>query len=86
MRTTLTIEPDVAQKLKRRMAQTNQSLKETVNKALRAGLAETPRKSRTPRFRVEPHASGFFPGIDRDRMNQLADQLEAEAVLKKRTR
>ena len=86
MRTTLTIEPDVAQKLKRRMAQTNQSLKETVNKVLRAGLAETPRKSRTPRFRVEPHASGFFPGIDRDRMNQLADQLEAEAVLKKRTR
>ena len=86
MRTTLTIEPDVAQKLKRRMAQTNQSLKEPVNKVLRAGLAETPRKSRTPRFRVEPHASGFFPGIDRDRRNQLSDQLEAEAVLKKRTR
>jgi hypothetical protein len=35
---------------------------------------------------VEPHASGFFPGIDRDRMNQLADQLEAEAVLKKISR
>ena len=86
MRTTLTIEPDVAQKLKRRIAQTNLSLKDTVNNALRAGLAQTPRKSRTPRFRVEPHASGFFPGIDRDRMNQLADQLEAEAVLKKRTR
>jgi hypothetical protein len=83
MRTTLTIEPDVAQKLKRRMAQTNLSLKETVNHALRAGLAESPRKSRTPRFRVEPHACGFFPGIDRDRMNQLADELEAQAVLRK---
>jgi hypothetical protein len=86
MRTTLTIEPDVAQKLKRRMAQTNQSLKETVNNALRAGLAETPRKSRTRHFRVEPHACAFFPGIDRDRMNQLADQLEAEAVLPKLSR
>jgi hypothetical protein len=86
MRTTLTIEPDVAQKLKRRMAQTNQSLKETVNNALRAGLAETPPKSRTRHFRVEPHPSGFFPGIDRDRMNQLADQLEAEAVLPKLSR
>ena len=47
MRTTLTIEPDVAQKLKRRIAQTNLSLKDTVNNALRAGLAQTPRKSRT---------------------------------------
>jgi hypothetical protein len=86
MRTTLTIEPDVAQKLKRRMAQTNQSFKETVNNALRAGLAQTPRNPRAPRFRVEPHASGFFPGVDRDRMNQLADQLEAEAVLPKLSR
>ena len=80
------MEPDVAQKLKRRMAQTSLSLKETVNQALRAGLAETPRKPRTPRFRVEPHACGFFPGVDRDRMNQLADQLEAEAVLRKLSR
>jgi len=68
------------------MAQTNLSLKETVNRALRHGLAETPRKSRPPRFRVEPHACAFFPGIDRDRMNQLADQLEAEAVLPKLSR
>jgi hypothetical protein len=86
MRTTLTIEPDVAQKLKRKMAQTGLSLKETINSALRTGLTAVPRKARTPRFRVEPHASGFLPGIDRDRMNQLADQLEAEAALRKRPR
>lgn len=84
MRTTLTIEPDVEQKLKRQIAKTGLSLKETVNNALRTGLTQTPRKARVPRFRVKPHASGFFPGIDRDRMNQLADQLEAEAVLAKR--
>jgi hypothetical protein len=86
MRTTLTIEPDVAQKLKRRMTQTGISLKQTVNDALRRGLAETRRPTRPPSFRVEPHASGFFPGIDRDRMNQLADQLEADGVLRKLSR
>jgi hypothetical protein len=36
MRTTLTLEPDVALKLKRRMAAKKLSLKEAVNQALRA--------------------------------------------------
>lgn len=83
MRTTLTIEPDVARELKQRMDQTKHSLKRTVNDALRAGLAQTRRAARTAKFRVEPHACGFFPGVDRDRMNQLADQLEVEAALQK---
>jgi hypothetical protein len=86
MRTTLTLDPDVAQKVKRTMARTGQSLKATVNAGLRIGLAESKARAERTRFRVEPHASGFFPGIDRDRMNQLADQLEAEAVLKKLSR
>lgn len=39
MRTTLTLEPDVAAQLKRAMRARHDSLKATVNAALRAGLA-----------------------------------------------
>lgn len=39
MRTTLTLEPDVAAQLKRAMRRRGDSLKDTVNAALRAGLA-----------------------------------------------
>ena len=86
MRTTLTIEPDVAEKLRRRMAQTKLPLKQTINEALRLGLAQINQSKRSRKFRVEAHASGFFPGIDHDRMNQLADELEAESALDKLSR
>jgi hypothetical protein len=81
VRTTLTIEPDVAQRLKARMAEQKLSLKRAVNEALRAGLA-SPRRQRRVKFSVEPHSCQFKAGIDPDKLNQLADELEAEAALK----
>jgi hypothetical protein len=82
VRTTLTIEPDVALKLKKRMAAQNLSLKEAVNQALRVGLAagEAPARAR---FRVEAHDFGFKAGIDLDKLNQLTDELEAEEFARK---
>ena len=57
MRTTLTIEPAVAQKLRRRMAERQQTLKAAVNELLRAGLQSTPPSTKLAKpFRVEPHA------------------------------
>jgi hypothetical protein len=83
MRTTLTLEKDVAEKLKRRMIETKRTLKDTVNEALRIGLGQERDRTRPPRFRVDPIPGSFLPGIDHDRMNQLADQLEAEAIARK---
>ena len=82
MRTTLTLEPDVARKLKKTMAARGITLKEAVNQALRAGLdaGEAPVRAR---FQVEPHSFGFKPGIDLDKLNQLADELEAEEFARK---
>jgi hypothetical protein len=82
MRITLTLDPDVAQKLKRRMAERKLTLKDAVNQALRAGLAI---KKRTPKakFKVIAHSFEFHPGIDLSKMNQLVDDLEAEDVLAK---
>jgi hypothetical protein len=80
MRTTLTLDRDVAQKLKPRMAERKLTLKDAVNQALRAGLSM---KKRTPKakFKVIAHSFGFAPGIDLNKMNQLLDDLQAEDVL-----
>ena len=82
MRTTLTLEPDVALKLKKRMAAQKLTLKDAVNQALRAGLAEDEARRRV-RFKVEPQALGFKAGIDPDKLNQLVDQLEVEEFARK---
>jgi len=82
MRTTLTLEPDVAKLLTLRMTQKKQSLKRAVNDALRIGLSDRNKPKEKP-FRVKPHACGFKPGIDMYKLGQLADELETEETLKK---
>jgi hypothetical protein len=78
MRTTLTLERDVAERLRREMRRSGKGLKAVVNHALRIGLGLSARRVRPPRFEVRPHAFGFKPGVDLDRLNQLVDELEAE--------
>ena len=83
MRTTLTLDPDVAQRLDSEMKRSGEGMKAVVNRALRMGLGMTDKPVRPGRFRVEPHAFGFKPGTDLDRLNQLTDELEAEEGAKK---
>jgi hypothetical protein len=78
MRTTLTLEPDVAERLASEVRRTGKSFKAAVNEALRLGLGLTGKRPRGPRFVVEPHAFGLRAGVDPDRLNQLVDELEAE--------
>jgi len=85
MRTTLTIEPDVAQQIRRRMTRKKSTLKQVVNEALRAGRSATEKEHNAP-FRVKPHSFQFRPGIDTNKLNQLLDDLEAEESLKKISR
>ncbi len=77
MRTTLTLEPDVARRLEDEQRRTRRSFKDVVNEALRRGLALAQKPSKQTPFRVEPHHCGFKPGIDLGRLNQLYDELEA---------
>jgi len=78
MRTTLTIDDDLAGLLKRRARELGLPFKDVVNRTLRSGLGEhaKPRRHRPPR--TIPHAFGFRPGIDLDKLNQLIDELESE--------
>jgi hypothetical protein len=79
MRTTLTIDDDLAGLLQRRARELGLPFREVVNRTLRAGLGEAamPRPHAAPK--TIPHAFGFRPGIDLDKLNQLADELEAES-------
>jgi hypothetical protein len=78
MRTTLTLDPDVARRVEHEMKRSGDGLKAVVNRALRVGLGMTDKPVRPRPFRVEPHPFGFRAGVDLDRLNQLADELEAE--------
>ena len=80
VRTTLTLEPDVAERLRKEIRRTGRGLKATINEALRRGLGMGGKPVLPARFEVEPHAFGFKPGIDLDRANQLVDELEVEEV------
>ncbi len=83
MRTTLTLDPDVAKRLESEMARSGEGMKAVVNRALRLGLGMTDKPATPEPFTVEPHQFGFRPGTDLDRLNQLVDELEAEEVARK---
>ena len=77
MRTTLTLDPDVAEQIRREMKHQGKGLKAIVNEALRRGLRLQTTSKGKP-FQVEAHNFGVLPGVDLDRMNQLVDELEVE--------
>ena len=82
MRTTLTIDDDLAGILRRRATEMGKPFKEVVNSTLRKGLSEN-LKSATHSVVVKPHDFGGNPGLDLDRMNQLVDELEVEDFQRK---
>ena len=84
MRTALTIDPDVERLLRREMRRTGSSMKAVVNDALRKGLGMRTEPARPPRYEVEPHAFGFRPGVDVDRLNGPVDQMEADETARRR--
>jgi hypothetical protein len=79
MRTTLTLDDDLAGVIKERARELGVPFKEAVNRTLRAGLGEAFTRRTGPVPKTIPHSFGFRPGIDLDKLNQLADELEAEA-------
>lgn len=83
MRTTLTLDPDVTQKLKSRVAEQKAPLKKVINDALRRGLAARPEPKPKAPFRVAPHSFGFKPGIDVTKLNQLLDELDVQEFASK---
>ena len=85
MRTTLTLEDDLAAVLKERASESGRSFKEVVNQTIRQGLGQRDVGRGDPP-RTKPHHFGFRPGIDLDKLNHLVDELEAEAFVARHER
>jgi hypothetical protein len=83
MRTTLTLDDDLAGLSKRRARELGISFEEAVNRTIRAEIGETTATGRYPAPKTISHSFGFRPGIDLDKLGQLADGLEAEAFAEK---
>lgn len=87
MRTTLTLDDDLAGLLQRRARELDKPFREIVNTTLRRGLAgpQTGADAGTvPQVTVKPHDFGSTrAGVDSDRFNQLLDELDAEDFLKR---
>lgn len=75
MRTTLTIDDDVAAKLKSEMRRSGTSFREIVNRTLRLGLNREQGRRIEP-FVIAPRPLGLRPGLDYDKVSDLLDQVE----------
>lgn len=79
MRTTVTLDDDVADKLHDRMRQSGGSFKETLNDCLRRGLDQPNENALAVPFAVEARSMGLRPGIDLDDIGGLLDLLDGPA-------
>ena len=77
MRTTLTLDDDVARLLEKETRRTGASFKEVVNRALRLGLTTSRQVQRKP-FVVTPIKMGLPPGLSYDCVQRLMDAIEED--------
>lgn len=83
MRTTLTLDPDVAADLKKHVRKTGKSFREVLNDAVRVGLRTQDAPPPRP-YRLKPISMGGpLPGINLVKANQLAADLEDEEIARK---
>ena len=78
MRTTLTLDPDVAAKAKKSAAKLHKPFKQIINTALRIGLDEVLKPPRAKRYRSKSRALGLRPGLSYDNISELLARAEGE--------
>jgi hypothetical protein len=77
MRTTLTLDDDVAARLQAEARRSGRPFKSVVNEHLRAALAQRRALKVLPPFRVEPrNLGGPVPGLSYDNIGSLLDEAE----------
>ena len=78
MRTTLSLDDDVAKLLRRELRRSGTSLKAAVNHFLRLGLMASGKREPKP-FVVHPRPLGLPPGLSYDNVEELIEALEGPA-------
>lgn len=80
MRTTVTLDEDVASRLESLMRTTGKRFKQAVNDALRAGLDALLHPSAPAKpFKVKARPLGLPPGMSYDSVGELLEQLEGSS-------
>ncbi len=78
MRTTLTLDPDVAAKAKRGAAKLHKPFKEVINAALRVGLDAILAPPAAKPYRTKPRPLGLREGFSYDNISELVAAAEGE--------
>jgi len=78
MRTTVTLDDDLAEKLKQLSEKRRVPFRRLLNEMLRRGLSGQAPRARAAPFKVETFSSELRPGVDPLKFNQLIDDLEAD--------
>lgn len=81
MRTTITLDDDLNEALKRRAHEQQLPFKRVVNEAIRAGLMDRPASGKA--YRMKPSDLGVRPSIDLTKALQLASELEDSEIVRK---
>jgi hypothetical protein len=78
MRTTLTLDPDIAAKARRGAAKLHKPFKEVINAALRVGLDEILAPPAAKPYRTKPRPLGLRRGFSYDNISELIAAAEGE--------
>jgi Ribbon-helix-helix protein, copG family len=81
MRTTVTLDPDVAAKLKQTARERGVSFKVAINDAVRSGLSAATPAARP--FRMQTASLGVRPGVNLDKALTLAGEMEDAETMRK---
>jgi plasmid stability protein len=76
VRTTLTLDEDVAKKLKSEVRRSGRSFRDVVNDVLRRGLLSRQEAKPSRPFKVEARALGLRPGLSLDSISELLEEVE----------
>ena len=76
MRTTLTIDDDVATLLKKENRRSGEPFKQTVNRCLRIALTSSPRRAQPKPFKVTPIDLQLPEGVNLDKTSAILEALE----------
>ena len=78
MRTTLTLDKDVADQARRVVAKLGKPFKQVVNDALRLGLGQLQEPPRRRKYVTKPRKLGLRPGLSIDNVGELLAQVEGD--------
>lgn len=78
MRTTLTINEDIFEKIHQLAKRLGQPFKVTLNEALRAGIRQMAVSKAAKPYKTKSHAMGLKPGFSLDNIQDVLSELDAE--------